>query len=172
MTKEPVQLTLTEWAVLGIISEQSTHGFNVARLLAPDGVAGEIWTVPRPLVYRAIDVLVDSGFAKYLEITSGSGPPRRPVKATAAGKVALQRWLVEPVAHVRDARSYLLMKLFFLGRRNGSAQRLVERQLELLAKMMTGLHEQLGQAVDFEIVLIHWRISSVEALERFLLEIK
>lgn len=167
-----MKLSLTEWIVLGIISEGSTHGFSVAKLLAPEGAAGEIWTVPRPLVYRAIDVLVASGYVEFLGFTAGSGPPRRPVVATSAGKLAHRKWLEEPVSHVRDARSHLLMKLFFHSRRNSSPRKLIDHQLELLTPMIVGLRAQLSQAEGFDVVLVRWRISSVEALERFLLEIR
>jgi hypothetical protein len=38
------------------------------------------------------------------------------VEATAAGRRALTGWLAEPVEHVRDARSLLMLKLLFLAR--------------------------------------------------------
>ena len=46
---------LTDWVVLALVVEQPRHGFALARELAADGALGEVWTVPRPLVYRAID---------------------------------------------------------------------------------------------------------------------
>lgn len=171
MTKERYELTLTEWAVLGIVAEKKTHGFSVAKLLAPGGVAGEIWTVPRPLVYRAIDVLVELGFVKNLGTTSGSGPPRHLLAATPTGRAALRKWLEEPIVHVRDARSHLLMKLFLLARREMPTEILVERQLGLLATMSAGLEGQLAVAENFDVVLIRWRLCSVQALEHFLREL-
>jgi DNA-binding PadR family transcriptional regulator len=51
------ELSLTEWAVLALTAEQHTHGFAVSKELAPDGDARRIWTVPRPLVYRALATL-------------------------------------------------------------------------------------------------------------------
>jgi hypothetical protein len=56
--READTITAGEWAVLGLLAEQPTHGFATAEALAPDGVVGRIWTMRRPLVYRALDVLV------------------------------------------------------------------------------------------------------------------
>ena len=51
------ELSLTEWAVLALVAEQPTHGFAVSKELAGTGDIGRIWTVPRPLVYRALATL-------------------------------------------------------------------------------------------------------------------
>ena len=50
-------MSLTEWLVLCLVSEQPTHGFAVARLLGPDGSMGQVWRVPKPVVYRALQLL-------------------------------------------------------------------------------------------------------------------
>jgi PadR family transcriptional regulator AphA len=51
------KLSLTEWLVLCLVSEQPTHGFAVARLLGRDGSMGQVWRVPKPVVYRALQRL-------------------------------------------------------------------------------------------------------------------
>ena len=53
-------LNLTEWVVLALVAEGTTHGFDVARVLDDGGDLGRIWTVKRPLVYRALDSLTKS----------------------------------------------------------------------------------------------------------------
>ena len=47
-------LSLPEWTVLTVLSQQPAHGFAVAQLTAPDGELGRIWQIPRPVIYRAI----------------------------------------------------------------------------------------------------------------------
>jgi hypothetical protein len=63
------------------------------------------------------------------------------------------------------------MKLFLLSRRGDPTQTLVERQLGLLTVMGAGLEHQLVGSESFERVLIRWRLVSVQALERFLVEL-
>jgi hypothetical protein len=40
---------LAEWMVLGLLAEQPSHGFALARLLAPGGEVGRVWAASRPL---------------------------------------------------------------------------------------------------------------------------
>ena len=51
-------LSPTEHAVLGVLAEAPTHGFAIAKDLAPGTSVGRVLTVRRPLVYRALDRLV------------------------------------------------------------------------------------------------------------------
>ena len=75
-----------EWAVLALLAEQPTHGFAVARAMSPDGEIGKVWTMRRPLVYRAIDLLTEAGFVRPAGTEpSSSGPRRTLVEADACG---------------------------------------------------------------------------------------
>ena len=92
--------TLTEWAVLGLLCEQPAHGWDLARSLAPDGDVGQVWTVSRPLVYRAVAVLRGLGYVEERETApSPLGPQRVLLAPTPRGRQALRRWL-----GARDAR--------------------------------------------------------------------
>ena len=117
MARSEDELRVGDWAVLALLAEEPTHGFAVGKALAPDGEIGKVWSVRRPLVYRAIDSLSEFGFAAPTgTVPSRSGPRRTVVAATEAGRAAVDAWLVEPVGHVRDARSLLMLKLLFLNR--------------------------------------------------------
>ena len=63
-----VRLSFVENLVLALIVEGPTHGFAIARDLGRDGAMGRVYEVSRPLVYRAVDRLVEAG--------TGSPPPR------------------------------------------------------------------------------------------------
>jgi DNA-binding PadR family transcriptional regulator len=172
VSRDAAVLSLTEWSVLGFVAEGETYGFSVARLFTPDGTAGKIWTVPRPLVYRAIDTLSTNGYVTEAGSQPGSGGPRRTlVRATSAGVDALDHWLDEPIAHIRDARSHLLMKLLLIDRRGGSPRALVTRQREELVGIIVGLERQIADADGFDVVILRWRLYSVETLDRFLAEV-
>ena len=57
MPRSRNELTAGEWAVLALLTEAPSHGFAVARVMAPDAEAGRVWSVRRPLVYRAAETL-------------------------------------------------------------------------------------------------------------------
>lgn len=97
------ELSVTDWAVLALLSEKPAHGFAIAKLLAPDADLGRIWTVSRPLVYRALSTLERKTLVEPVGVELGDrGPARTRMRATAAGEKAVTQWLQTPVEHVRD----------------------------------------------------------------------
>src|ERR1700737_4795620 len=90
-------LSLGEWAVLGLLATAPAHGFALAKELKADARWGRIWTVPRPLVYRA---LIELEARRLISMDraeeSRLGPRRAVYQATPSGKAAFSRWLNEP----------------------------------------------------------------------------
>ena len=75
--KQPARLTLGEWAVLGLVASGPVHAFAIVKALASRGELGRIWSVPTPVVYRAVDSLRDKlMIATVGEERSDSGPPK------------------------------------------------------------------------------------------------
>ena len=48
----PPELSLPEWTVLTVLSQQPAHGFAVAALTSPQAELGRVWQIPRPIIYR------------------------------------------------------------------------------------------------------------------------
>jgi DNA-binding PadR family transcriptional regulator len=162
------ELTAGEWAVLAVLDEEPTHGFAIARALAPEGEVGKIWSVRRPLVYRAVETLTGMGLVRpAATVPSRSGPQRTVLEATPTGKRALARWLREPVEHVRDARSLLMLKLLFLTRREADLEPLLITQREHFATLAERLTAAAEEAEGFDRALVLWRLESTAAAIRF-----
>ena len=163
------QLTAGEWAVLALLAEGPTHGFAIARAMAPDGEIGKVWSLPRPRVYYAIDAPTARGFAgPVATVASRSGPHRTVLEVTAPGRRALATWLAAPVEHVRDARSLLLLKLLFLDRSDldpGPLLRAQRRRFEGLAERLL---VAVGEARGFDQTVLSWRLESATAAVRFI----
>jgi len=164
----PPDLSLTDWAVLGIVAEAPTHGFAIARALSATGDVGQVWTVARPLVYRSLTTLADRGLIEERgETQSGHGPTRTMVRATRAGRAALVRWLDTPVEHVREVRTALLLKLALNERSGRSSSALVARQQQQLEPVFDSLGRR-PRGDGFDLVLAQWRRESARAVQRFL----
>jgi DNA-binding PadR family transcriptional regulator len=162
------ELATGEWAVLGLIAEEPTHGFAIARTMAPDGEVGKVWSLRRPLVYRAVETLTAMAMIRAAGTqASNAGPQRTVLEATPAGKRALTRWLREPVTHVRDARSLLMLKLLFLTRREADLEPLLAAQRERFAELAEGLAAAADEAEGFDRALVLWRLESTTASIRF-----
>jgi DNA-binding PadR family transcriptional regulator len=164
-----VELPLTEHVVLALIAEGTTHGWAVAKLLEPEGEVGRVWTVRRALVYRAVALLLDAALVEEAgEEPSERGPRRTLLRTTDLGGRAAAAWLRAPVAHVRDLRTELLVKLLLAGRAGVDVTELVRDQRALLVPQAKELERRLRAAEGFDEVLLGWRVEATAAALRFL----
>lgn len=163
------RLSLAEWVVLCLVSEKPTHSFAIASLLAKDGSLGQVWHVPKAVVYRSVARLVQLGLITAAEKQSSNlGPARSQLEATSRGDQAARDWLRQPVTHPRDIRSELLIKLALLGRVNSDPSDLLQKQRAQLVPIADALTAEVYAATGFDHTLALWRHESVSATLRFL----
>jgi DNA-binding PadR family transcriptional regulator len=161
-------LSAGEWAVLALLSEEPAHGFALARAMAPEGEVGQVWAMRRPLVYRALETLEQHEMIRPAgTVPSQTGPQRTILEVTPAGGLAVTEWLSQPVSHVRDARSLLMLKLLFLSRRKADLAPLLTAQRDQFASHAESLTAALEQTEGFDRTLLLWRVQSTTAAVRF-----
>ena len=158
-----------EWAVLSLVSERPTHGFAVAKALGPEGEVGRVWSLSRPLVYRALDTLVDAGLVERGAVEPSSrGPQRTPIRATVRGRRRVGGWLREPVEHVREVRSLFMLKLLFTERSGLDPAPLFAAERAFLVPTLAALERKVKEEHGFERTLAMWRLESTRAVVRFI----
>lgn len=165
--EEQPSLSVPEWLVLAILSQQPMHGFAVAQLTAPDGELGRVWHIPKAVIYRAISRLAEPGLIAPEGTEPGLGPQRTVYAATPAGAAAAQRWLQTPVEHVRDIRSQLLLKLGLLDRVGGDPTALLRRQRAVLEPIVRAMEASSAHG-GFDATLLAWRKANALAALDFL----
>jgi DNA-binding PadR family transcriptional regulator len=157
-----------EWAVLALLSERASHGWALAAQLEPSGELGSVWSLGRPLVYRSLDILAERGLIEPAGHEPGlRGPNRTVYRTTCAGATALVQWLEEPVKHVRDVRSLLLLKLIFAERTGLDPTPMLEAQRETIAEAIDGLEARRRASAGSEAILLRFRVESTRAVLRF-----
>ena len=162
------ELSAGEWAVLALLSEGPAHGFALARAMAPAGEVGQVWAMRRPLVYRAIETLEQREMIRPAgTVPSQTGPQRTILEVTRSGARALTEWLNQPVSHVRDARSLLMLKLLFLSRRGADPTPLLDAQRAQFSSHAESLSAALEQTDGFDRTLLLWRLENTTAALRF-----
>ncbi len=161
-------LSLAEWTVIAVVSERPTHGFAIAQLTAPGGELGRIWQIPRPIVYRAIGRLLDAGLVTPEGVEPGRGPQRTIYTLTPQGREAVVGWLDTPVAHVRDVRSHLLLKLALLDRLGSDPTDLLRRQKAALQAIAQAIEAEKPGRDGFDATLLAWRRATAAAVLHFL----
>jgi DNA-binding PadR family transcriptional regulator len=160
------EMSLPEWLVLAILSQQPAHGFAVAQLTAPDGDLGRVWQIQKAVVYRAIGRLLDADLIAAEGTEPGQGPQRTVYTATPPGSAAAARWLHTPVEHVRDIRSHLLLKLALLDRAGDDPADLLDAQQAVLEPIAAAIEARHAASAGFDATLLAWRrATAVAALD-------
>jgi DNA-binding PadR family transcriptional regulator len=155
--------------VLALLCERPAHGWAIASQLTPDGELGAVWTMGRPLVYRSLEILEHRALIEAAGHEPGiRGPNRTILRATPAGADALMRWLAEPVDHVRDVRSLLLLKLVFADRLDVDPRPMLEAQHDANTASVAALEERIDVSRGTERMLLRFRLETTRAVLRFI----
>ena len=152
--------------MLTLLAEQPRHGWAIVRELAPSGEIGRIWSLSRPLAYRAIDNLQARRLVRASGTEPGDGPRRTILTATASGRREVDRWLASPVEHLRDVRTELLLKLVFAERAGHDGRPLLRAQQREFHAIFAAL-DRAANRPNADLV-DHWRRENADAVRRFL----
>ena len=162
------QLLLGEWACLGILYTEPTHGFAIAARLKPTGDVGRVWSLSRALTYRSLDQLTTRGYVHVVGEEPGiAGGNRTILAATRSGRAQLRKWLNTPVVHLRDLRSELLLKLIIAGNCGIEIDEMLDRQHAHIEAMAEAISDQIDPGATLDVVDL-WRQESSTAALRFL----
>lgn len=162
------QLLLGEWACLGILYPAPSHGFAIAGRLKPAGDIGRVWSLSRALTYRALDQLASRGFIHAVGEEPGiAGGNRTILAATRSGRAQLRKWLNTPVAHLRDLRSELLLKLIIADTCEIGIETMLDRQHAHIEQLAESIAGQVDAEAPIDVVDL-WRNESSQAALRFL----
>lgn len=162
------ELLLGEWACLALLAERPAHGYDVAVRLAPTGDIGRVWSLSRPLTYRALDQLAQRELISPIAEARGKAGGNKTILApTTAGKRLVRRWLTLPVPHFRDVRDELLLKLVLCDVLRVDPTKLLTAQRAMFAPMVDALAAVGGKRGAADPVAV-WRYESSRAALRFL----
>ena len=136
------------------------------------GDVGRVWSLSRPLTYRALDQLTARGYIHPIGEEPGiAGGNRTILAATRSGRAQLRKWLNTPVAHLRDLRSELLLKLVIAEICNIDLTAMLEQQrdhIEHIAATLTApTPNDSNGSSDTDVVNL-WRTELSQAALRFL----
>lgn len=166
---EQPQLSVTEYAVLGLLAEGPSHGFALSKELDADSDVGRVFTVRRSLVYRALDRMVEIEYAEPVTTEKRGGPKRVIHRLTDRGQRRLSSWLRDPVDHVRNLRIDFLLKLAILGRAGKSPLELIRNQRTTLESTFSALDDPKDDIVDHVEL---WRRHNAAAAAAYLAELE
>ena len=163
------ELLLGEWACLALLTQAPAHGYDVATRLAPRGDIGRVWSLSRPLTYRAIDQLTQRGLITAVAEERGKAGGNRTIfSATPGGRRLVRRWLQQPVPHFRAVRDELLLKLVLCSLLGVDRSTLLGAQRDVFAPMVDALAASGGARKSTDDPVAVWRYESSRCALRFI----
>jgi PadR family transcriptional regulator AphA len=160
-----------EWSLLGFLSEQSMHGYEICQRLSQATELGLVWHLKQSRLYALLTRLEERGYIDYTMEPQDSRPSRKVYALTPEGRAALDAWLQSPVKHGRDFRLEFLAKLYFAQREDETMLRaLFEAQRSLCQHWL----ERQQAALDalepdtFEWLVYRFRLGQVQAIVQWL----
>jgi len=105
------QLTTTEAAVLGLLSQGPRSGYDLKK--AVELSVGYFWGPAKSQIYAVLPRLVEGGLASAKKVAQDQRPDKSVYRLTRAGRAALKTWIEETPAPPDPDRNPLLLKVFF-----------------------------------------------------------
>jgi PadR family transcriptional regulator AphA len=105
------QLTTTEYAVLGLLSDGERSGYDLARLAAR--TIAPVWVPSRSQIYKVLPRLVDWGLAECREIEQQGRPDKAVYRITDHGIDVLRAWIERVEDEPPGDTNVFFLKLFF-----------------------------------------------------------
>jgi DNA-binding PadR family transcriptional regulator len=164
----------TEYAILGLLLDGPSHGYDLTRQFAADTELGKVCRLEMSMLYGLLKKLEREGLLTGQDEPVGEHKTRRIVELTETGRAEFEAWLTEPVQHTREMRFSFLVKLYFARQRSQElVLRLLNEQIEfneaLLKKLLTQ-KQALGEdsSRDFEVWVLDFRLEQTNAALRWL----
>ena len=110
-TRASQRLSLTEYALLGLLTFGPASGYELNRLAARS--IDYFWRPAKSKIYAVLPRLVEQGLAESRRLEQEGRPDKQVYSLTAAGRRELRRWLDEEEPPPSVVRSGPLLKLFF-----------------------------------------------------------
>ena len=104
-------MTPTEYAVLGLLTFGERSGYDLKKFA--DHSVGYFWTPAKSRIYATLPRLVKAGLVTRRDVVQPGRPDKQLYRLTAAGEVALRKWIAEGPTEPERSRNTLLVRVFF-----------------------------------------------------------
>jgi PadR family transcriptional regulator AphA len=167
MPPKPAGLHSLEYILLGMLSQQPRHGYELHKELSTLEGLGLVWRIKQAQLYAWLDKLEKQGYLSARMITTESHPPRKEYRLTRSGHKAFEEWVLSPVEHGRELRQDFLAKFYF-ARLQGeeTARQVLEAQRKTLKKIQSRMEAEddvLSSSQSYEKQVYQFRMIQIQA---------
>jgi molybdenum ABC transporter molybdate-binding protein len=161
-----------EHALLGLVRQHPLHGYEIYQRLKTHPTLNMIWNPKQSQVYAMLKKLEQAGFLVATVETQEAYPPRRVLRLTDEGAVALTHWFSRPVRRWEDVQREFPARLFFAQSSiDDTAHNLVEQQRSVSRTWLTELQQRMRSLTacqSSEWLLIQLRMHQVQGFLNWL----
>jgi len=108
-TKKEPRLTEAEYAVLGLLADGQSSGYDLSK--RAEGSVDLILAPTKSRIYAVLPRLLNRRLVSHRDVAQKRRPDKRLYRLTKAGRIALEAWLNDTRKPLH--RDLLLLKLFF-----------------------------------------------------------
>lgn len=162
----------SEFALLGLLYEKPTHGYDLHKLITDSDGIGLIWGVKMSNLYAQLDKLETKQLISGVLQPGESRPARKQYHITPEGKKLFETWLTTEVKHPREFRHEFMLHYYFLMRLlPGKVSDFCEKQqnecIRWLENTLTASQnvEENGQ---FKKVVMQFRVAQIQSMVNWL----
>ena len=164
-----MELTVTEYAVLGLLSEGECSGYDLVRNARRS--IGFFWAPAQSHVYRVLPRLVERRLAERRVVAQATRPDKQLYRLTTAGEDELRRWLETVEEEPAGGTGVWLLKLFFGASASAGAadaqlaayRRVLEGRLAFWEELERGLVEHDDPASVHQLVVLRHGLTRARA---------
>jgi PadR family transcriptional regulator, regulatory protein AphA len=177
-----------EYTVLGLLAEEPSHGYALARLFASGTELRQVVRLEMSQLYATLKKLetLELISAQLDASAEAEGHRERKVyHVTDEGRRLFDEWVRAPVERPRDVRLMFLVKIYFALRRSpATALELLAAQEAVLADFRAQLETQLAartaaaarsasdSAPRFAVLVLRARLRQTEAVQAWLADVR
>ena len=158
--------------LLGLLSRQRMHGYDLYKELTRLEGVGMIWRIKQSLVYAILDKLEREALLEGQRVQAETRPDRKEYHLTPAGNEVFYQWVSHPVQHGREMRQGFLARLYFARFiSNRAVLDLLDGQRSACKQWLVDFNLAVSKMNDdqiFEKLVIQFRIQQTEAMLKWL----
>ena len=162
-----------EYAILGLLCQQPTHGYQIAQELAPNRGLGLICPLGLSNVYFLLGNMERRGLVEVDQRQQDTYPPKIVFKTTAAGRRAFQAWIWQPLSRLRQVRVDFPLKLYFLREQDPETiLRLLDEQIEFCKQYLAKWTALVDSAAadSFDCLAMQSKVATAQGTLDWLIE--
>lgn len=158
-----------EISLLGFLSEKPMHGYDLHRKVVDLRGFGIVWRLKIGILYSMLSKLHDAELVSVQNYQDGNRPVRKEFSISREGKTLFEEWVLKPVIHGRDFRTFFLLKFFFaLQKGHEEALTLISIQKMECSNWISNIKDQLitktpQSETNFHVYVNQYRINQIEA---------